>query len=71
MTAQTAAGGTDAARRAMIDSQLRPSGVNEPRVLAAMARIPREDFVPVAMRSAAYIDRAIALGDGRFLAALR
>ena len=69
MTADTAAAAADGARRAMIDSQLRTSGVNEPWVLAAMARIPREDFVPAAMRSAAYIDRAIPLGDGRFLAA--
>jgi protein-L-isoaspartate(D-aspartate) O-methyltransferase len=57
------------ARRAMIDSQLRTSGVNEPWVLAAMARVPREDFVPEGMKSAAYIDRAVPLGDGRFLAA--
>jgi protein-L-isoaspartate(D-aspartate) O-methyltransferase len=58
----------DAARRAMIDSQLRTSGVNEPWVLAAMMKVPREDFVPEAMRDAAYIDRAIPLGDGRSLA---
>ncbi|MDR2857232.1 MAG: protein-L-isoaspartate O-methyltransferase [Novosphingobium sp.] len=59
----------DAARRAMIDSQLRTSGVNEPWVLAAMARVPREDFVPEENRAAAYIDRAVPLGRGRFLAA--
>lgn len=58
-----------AARRAMIDSQLRTSGVNEPWVLAAMASIPREDFVPEGARAAAYIDRAVALGNGRWLAA--
>jgi protein-L-isoaspartate(D-aspartate) O-methyltransferase len=57
-----------AARRAMIDSQLRTSGVNEPWVLAAMASIAREDFVPEPMRDAAYIDRAVPLGGGRFLA---
>ena len=57
------------ARRAMIDSQLRTSGVNEDFVLAAMNRVAREDFVPAAVRDAAYIDRAIPLGDGRFLAA--
>ena len=60
---------SDAARRAMIDSQLRPSGVNEPWVLAAMANVPREDFVPESARAAAYIDRAVPLGDNRFLAA--
>ena len=58
-----------AARRAMIDSQLRTSGVNEPWVLTAMSNLAREDYVPAAMRSAAYIDRSIPLGDGRFLAA--
>lgn len=57
-----------AARRAMIDSQLRTSGVNQPWVLNAMASIAREDFVPPAMRDAAYIDRAITLDDGRQLA---
>lgn len=60
---------SEAARRAMIDSQLRTSGVNEPWVLAAMNRVAREDFVPAAVRAAAYTDRAVPLGDGRFLAA--
>lgn len=61
--------GNETARRAMIDSQLRTSGVNEPWVLAAMAGVAREDFVPPAMKAAAYIDRAIPLGEGRQLAA--
>jgi protein-L-isoaspartate(D-aspartate) O-methyltransferase len=67
--AQTGKGPDEAARRAMIDSQLRTSGVNEPWVLAAMAGVAREDFVPANMRAAAYIDRAVPLGGGRFLAA--
>ena len=58
-----------AARRAMIDSQLRTSGVNEPWVLARMISVPREDFVPANVREAAYIDRAVPLGDGAMLAA--
>lgn len=57
------------ARRAMIDSQLRPSGVNDPAVLERMSAVAREDFVPASARGHAYIDRAIALGEGRFLAA--
>ncbi|WP_395329665.1 protein-L-isoaspartate O-methyltransferase [Novosphingobium sp. BL-8H] len=57
------------ARQAMIVSQLRTSGVNEPWVLEAMAGVAREDFVPAGMRDAAYIDRAIALDNGRQLAA--
>ena len=60
---------TEVARRAMIDSQLRPSGVNEPWVLSAMMALPREDFVPASLRDAAYMDRAVPLGEGRFLAA--
>ena len=69
LTENPAAGSSETARRAMIDSQLRTSGVNEPWVLAAMARVPRENYVPQAARAAAYIDRAVPLGEGRFLAA--
>lgn len=66
---ETAAMEQSSARHAMIVSQLRTSGVNEPWVLSAMAAVAREHFVPEAMRDAAYIDRAIPLGNGRFLAA--
>jgi protein-L-isoaspartate(D-aspartate) O-methyltransferase len=59
---------TRIARRAMIDSQLRTSGVNEEYVLARMLAVPREDFLPADKASQAYIDRAIALGDGGHLA---
>ena len=58
----------DAARRAMIDSQLRPSGVNDPAVLAAFNRVRREDFVPASARSVAYMDRSVPLGSGKVLA---
>lgn len=58
-----------AARRAMIDSQLRTSGVNEPWVLSRMAAVPREDFVPAAARDVAYTDRAVPLDGGAMLAA--
>ncbi|MFM5916746.1 MAG: protein-L-isoaspartate O-methyltransferase family protein [Novosphingobium sp.] len=68
MTAITADSAT-AARRAMIDSQLRVSGVNNERVLAAMNAVPREDFVPQAARGHAYMDRAVPLGGGRALPA--
>jgi protein-L-isoaspartate(D-aspartate) O-methyltransferase len=66
--AHDAAATSDAARRAMIDSQLRPSGVNDPAVLAAFNRVRREDFVPGAARAVAYMDRAVPLGGGRVLA---
>ena len=57
------------ARRAMIDSQLRTSGVNAEFVLRRMGAVARERFVPEHARGFAYIDRAIALGGGRHLAA--
>lgn len=53
----------------MIDSQLRTSGVNSEWVLRRMDSVAREDFVPPSARGHAYIDRAITLGSGRFLAA--
>jgi protein-L-isoaspartate(D-aspartate) O-methyltransferase len=60
---------TSSARRAMIDSQLRTSGVNEEYVLARMIAVPREDFLPAAKASVAYIDRAVSLGTDGHLAA--
>lgn len=57
----------DNMRRAMVDSQLRTSGVNTPWVIAAMGNLPRENYVPAGLRSTAYMDRALPLGDGRTL----
>jgi len=57
------------ARRTMIDSQLRVSGVNDPAVLAAMGAVAREDFVPEQLKATAYIDRALPLGTGHWLPA--
>ena len=57
------------AREAMIESQLRPQGVTDPAVLHAMGSIEREKFLPKHTRPLAYADRAVAIGDGRFLAA--
>ena len=56
-----------AARRAMIDSQLRPEGVTDPALLAAMASVPREQFVPEPLRPLAYTDRPLDLGNGTAL----
>ena len=59
--------GAAAMRAAMIDSQLRTNDVIDPDVVAAMAAVPREAIVPAALASVAYMDRAIALGEGRAL----
>lgn len=57
----------EAMRRAMVESQLRTTGVNDPRVVAAMAVVPREKFVPADRRALAYMDRPVTLSEGRAL----
>ena len=54
-------------RRAMVESQLRTTGVNDPRVVAAMGAVTRERFVPEGRSALAYADAAVPLGDGRAL----
>lgn len=58
-----------AARAAMVENQLRPQGVTDPAVLDAMRRVRREKFLPSHTRPLAYVDRAVAIGERRFLAA--
>ena len=56
-----------AARRNMVESQLRPNKVTDAAVLDAMATLSRERFVPDGMRSVAYVDEDIPVGSGRYL----
>lgn len=65
MTATTEPMGHEAARAAMVASQLRTSGVNDARVVTAMAQVAREDFLPESQRAFAYRDRSLPLGNGR------
>jgi len=53
------------ARQFMIDSQLRARGISDPRVLDAMFRVPRHQFVPEHYRSEAYEDHPLPIGDGQ------
>jgi protein-L-isoaspartate(D-aspartate) O-methyltransferase len=48
-----------------IDRQLRSRGIHDERVLGAMRRVPRELFVPAAVRRLAYADEALPLGAGQ------
>ncbi len=50
------------ARHNMIESQVRPGGVIDLRVIAAMAEVPREVFVPEHLRDVAYIDEDVPIG---------
>jgi len=69
MTVQTTEPDFVAARLAMVESQLRPEGVVDPAIVRAMASLPREQFVPEAVRPMAYVDRGLPLGQGRYLSA--
>lgn len=69
------------ARFNMVEQQIRPWDVLDPRVLALMSELPREDFVPLEYRKLAYADISIPLGneqvmlppreEGRILQALQ
>jgi protein-L-isoaspartate(D-aspartate) O-methyltransferase len=48
-------------RQAMIHDQLARRGISEPRVLAAMSRVPRERFVERGQEDQAYEDRALSI----------
>ena len=49
----------------MVERQLRRRGIEDERVLAAMAEVPRERFVPEEMRGQAYRDGALRIGEGQ------
>jgi protein-L-isoaspartate(D-aspartate) O-methyltransferase len=55
------------ARRNMIDGQLRPNRVTNGQLLAVIAELPRERFLPDGLKSVAYADDDVPLGGGRFL----
>ena len=49
----------------MVERQLRQRGIEDERVLAAMAEVPREAFLPEEARRSAYRDGAVAIGEGQ------
>jgi protein-L-isoaspartate(D-aspartate) O-methyltransferase len=59
----------ETARRQMISQQLRAWEVHDARILAVVATVPRELFVPPDWRALAYADAEIPLGHGRYLQA--
>jgi protein-L-isoaspartate(D-aspartate) O-methyltransferase len=54
-----------AERRGMVDTQLRRRGIRDLRVLAIMGEIPRQEFVPLALRLMSYQDDPVPLGHGQ------
>ena len=53
------------ARRRMVESQLRVRGIADQRVLDAMLKVPRHEFVPVRYRRDAYEDHPLPIGAGQ------
>jgi protein-L-isoaspartate(D-aspartate) O-methyltransferase len=54
-----------AQRQAMVDNQLRRRGIKNERLLAAMATVPRHEFVPPQLRNLAYSDEPLGIGGGQ------
>jgi protein-L-isoaspartate(D-aspartate) O-methyltransferase len=52
-------------RMRMVDEQIAGRGVKDERVLAAMRKVPRHEFLPEAIRGMAYEDSALPLGEGQ------
>ncbi|HEX9811725.1 MAG TPA: protein-L-isoaspartate O-methyltransferase [Burkholderiales bacterium] len=61
----------ESARRKMVDQQIRPWEVADERLLDAIRRTPREDFVAPEYRNLAYVDMNLPLGDGHIMMAPR
>lgn len=64
-TAPAEAPSFEAMRHSMVASQLRTNAVNDARVVEAMARVPREAFLPAEHRAIAYRDTLMPLNAGR------
>ena len=58
---------SQSARFNMIEAQIRPSNVTDPRIFAAMNAVAREKFVPRAAQALAYADVPVAIAPGRYL----
>src|ERR1700730_18169259 len=59
------AGDFAAARRAMVEKQIRRRGVVSPCVLEAMLAVPRHEYVPANFQEAAYADKPLPIGGGQ------
>lgn len=53
------------ARTNMVESQIKPNKITNPKLIAAMDSLPREAFVPEAQKAFAYSDEMVAIGAGR------
>lgn len=61
----------EAARKHMVDSQVRTNDVTDPRIQRAFEIVPRERFLPAELRTQAYIDREVVYAAGRSMPTAR
>lgn len=62
LTSQQAPAAPDVARKQMVEQQLAGRDIKSPRVLDAMRKVPRHEFVPESMRLGAYADTPLPIG---------
>src|SRR6476646_1044402 len=65
LTSKSTEGTFATSASAMVEKQLRPRGIDDPRVLRAMAKVPREKFVAKELEARAYEDRPLPIGFGQ------
>ncbi|WP_203414503.1 protein-L-isoaspartate O-methyltransferase family protein [Entomobacter blattae] len=51
----------------MVDAQIRPQQINDPRIVSIMRHLPREQCTPDSLKDFSYIDGNLSLGEGRVL----
>ncbi|MGB0921628.1 MAG: protein-L-isoaspartate O-methyltransferase family protein [Alphaproteobacteria bacterium] len=56
-----------AQRENLVEGQIRPHGVTDPRIADAVRAVPRENFVPKALRAVAYMEDPVEIAPGRAL----
>lgn len=54
-----------AERQRMVQQQLMKHGIKDGRVLAAMAKVPRDEFVPADVKASSYADQPLPIGEGQ------
>lgn len=52
-------------RQQMVATQIAARGIEDPRVLAALGKVPRHEFVPADSRALAYVDSPLPIGHGQ------
>lgn len=55
------------ARQMMVSGQIMPNKVNDESIVTALSTVPRENFIPKALRGVAYVDQRIKVADNRYV----